>query len=154
MVDDFSETLESQKRASVGQLLIRCARLFNERGLALARERLEQPSMRAAHLALFAHIDLAGTRSTEIARRAGVSKQAIGPLVDELVQMGLLERVADPADGRAKLVRFTEAGRQGMLRGLAVLREVEAGLAAQVGSDTFVRLREALLALEPALTRR
>ena len=69
-------------------------------------------AIRPAHTALFPHIDLSGTRQTALARRMGVSKQAVGQLVSELEQMGALERVPDPSDGRARLVRFAagEAG--------------------------------------------
>src|SRR5438270_11986341 len=100
--------LQSRKQASVGQLLFKAARLFNER--AMARVQTRVPAARLAHTSLLPHIDLDGTRQTEIARRAGVSKQAVGQLVDELVAVGMLARAPDPDDGRAHLVRFTDAG--------------------------------------------
>ncbi len=51
-------------------------------------------------------MDLEGTRPSELARRLGVSKEAIGEPVDEKVATGMVERVTDPTDGRAVLVRF------------------------------------------------
>lgn len=144
--DDYRERLRGAKRASTAQLLIRCARLVNEQGLARARERFGVP-IRASHTALLPHIDLEGTRLTELARRVGVSKQAVGQLVGELETMGVVERVPDPDDGRAKQIRFTDDGRRSLLDGLAVLGEVDDALRARLGARRMQSLHEGLLAL-------
>ena len=39
-----------------------------------------------------------------------MSKQAMGELVDQCAELGLVDRVADPSDGRARIVMFTPAG--------------------------------------------
>jgi DNA-binding MarR family transcriptional regulator len=151
--DDERDALEATKRASVGHLLFRCARLLNERALARVRARTGKP-IRAAHTSLFPHIDLQGTRLTEIARRMGVSKQAVGQLVAELEEMGGVERIPDPEDGRAKLIRFTRArGRSSLLEGLELLAEVEAELEAELGTRTMTDLRRTLLRLLSLLER-
>jgi DNA-binding MarR family transcriptional regulator len=143
--------LATRKQASVGQLLFRAARIFNER--AMARVQRRQPEARLAHTTLLPHIDLDGTRQTEIARRAGVSKQAVGQLVDDLVRLGMLARAPDPADGRAQLVRFTDEGLAQLLAGIDVLDEIEVDLGADIGAVTLDRLRRALAKLIPALER-
>jgi DNA-binding MarR family transcriptional regulator len=149
--DTFRAELERRKKDSVGQLLFRCARLFNEMALARVRARLGGPKVRASHTTLFPFVDLEGTRLTELAARMGVSKQAAGQLVEELEQMGVLERVPDPADGRAKLVRFSPRGRRGLLEGLALLRGLELELSAQIGEGDMERLHGILLRLLAAL---
>jgi len=70
--------------------------------------------LRMSHFAVLRNVDLGGSKLTEIARRAGQSKQAIGPLVHELVSLGVLTLEADPQDGRAWKVRFTPAGERGL----------------------------------------
>ena len=147
--DEFRQA----KRASLGQVLFKAARLLNEQGVAEVREQLGLDALRPAHMGLFPHIDLAGTRLTEIARRVGVTKQAVGQLVDELEAMGMLERVPDPADGRAKLVRFA-GGSQQLMRGLAVLGGIEAQLREELGARRFARLHRDLLELLALLERR
>ncbi len=142
-------SLEDAKRASVGQLLFRCARQLNERAIARVRQATGKP-VRTAHTLLFPHIDLTGTRQTELARRLGVSKQAVGVLVDELVAMGALERLPDPADGRARLVRFAD-GPDTLLHGLQVLAGLERELAEELGPSRWAALHEALLALDRTL---
>lgn len=146
------DAIEQAKHASTAQLLFRVARLVNDRGLARLREATGH-DIRPAHTNLFPHIDLAGTRQTIIARRVGVSKQAVGQLVDELTGMGLLERIPDPLDGRAKLIRFAEGpdGEHGILAGLRVLREVELELEGQIGTEAWAGLRSGLVQLLPHL---
>lgn len=146
------QAIAAAKSASTAQLLFKCARLVNE--LALERLRLATgQALRPAHTALFPLIDLEGTRLTEIARRAGVSKQAVAPLVDELVAMGALEKVPDPSDGRARLLRFARGpdGRSGLLAGLALLGTLEAELQAALGGARWFALHDALSSLEPLL---
>jgi DNA-binding MarR family transcriptional regulator len=134
------ETIEAAKRVSAGQLLLKAARLLNER--AIARVRAEaNPDFRTPHTALLPHIDFAGTRLTELAARVGTSKQAVGELVGELEAMGLVSRAVDPADARARLVRFTARGRRALLHGLSVLAEIEDELAVDLGRKTIDRLR-------------
>ena len=65
---------------------------------------------RIAHVSLTRNLDVEGTRLTELARRAFMSKQAMGELVGQCVDLGLVDRVADPSDGRARIVMFTSAG--------------------------------------------
>jgi len=62
------------------------------------------------HLNLFRNLDLGGTRLTEIASRACMTKQAMAGLVDKAEELGFVARLPDPGDGRAKMVIFTPAG--------------------------------------------
>ena len=144
-----ADELEAAKRASVGQLLMKCGRLLNDLGVASMREHMGFEGLRAAHTNLFPHIDLEGTRLTDLAHRVGISKQAVGQLVDELEEMGALERIPDPEDGRAKLIRFG-SDQEGslLLRGLAVLGELEAELEDQIGTRRMKELHRALLSVE------
>lgn len=51
-----------------------------------------------------------GERITELAAKAGMTKQSMGYLVDQLEAAGCVERVADPRDGRAVIIRRTKKG--------------------------------------------
>lgn len=118
--DDFL----TARDASVGQLLLLAARLFNEAGIAEINAH-GHPGLRASHFQLAPHFDLAGSRITDVAVRAGITKQAVGQLVTELEQLGYVERIADPTDARARLVVYTPKGRAAMFEGLAALGRVE-----------------------------
>lgn len=147
MSDDFSSVLDSTKRANLGHLLLRSARLLNDQGLELARQRLAMPELRPTHLSIVPHLDLEGTRQTELARRMDVTKQAVGPIVDDLERLGIVERVPDPTDGRARVVRFTESGRAMILDGLAVLSALESSLTEAIGTERMSRLKDDLTVL-------
>ena len=143
----YVERLEQAKAASVAQVLFKCARLLNEQALARIEQAEGAPRIRPAHTTLFPHLDLAGTRLTELARRLGISKQAVGQLVDELEQMQVVERVPDPSDGRAKLIRFAKKPGTSLLDGLAHLRRLEDELGVAIGAPRMAALHDALGAL-------
>lgn len=143
--------LDSAKQGSMGHRLMRCARLYNEAALERVRQRTGAP-IRAVHTTLFPHVDLAGTRLTTLAERVGVTKQAAGELVGELVEMGVFERVADTTDGRARLIRF-RGGPTALIAGISTLVELEAEFEQEVGPVEASRLREGLQALETFLGR-
>ena len=144
--------IEFAKAASTAQLLFRCAGLLD--AYALDRLRTETGlAVRPAHTRLFPHIDLEGTRPTEIARRVGVSKQAVGILIAELEQMGVVERVVDPSDRRARLVRFGTAadGAHVLLDGLRMLGRIEADVATALGPERWQALHAILTDLLPLI---
>lgn len=150
---DFRAALEAEKRESTLQVLFKVSRLLDERAVARVAAARDAPTLRRAHTSLLPHVALEGTRITDIAERMGISKQAVSQLVDDLEQQGVLARVADPDDARAKRVVFTERGRRGLFEGLSVLQKLEQELAEQVGEQTMRRLRAALLAIHDQLER-
>lgn len=96
---------------------------------------------------LLQYVDLEGTRSIELARRLGISKQAVGKTIKELEEKGLLKRVADCADGRAFLVSFTEAGIEFLLEGHRAIKQIEREYEDQLGAETMTTMRAALGAI-------
>lgn len=145
----YEDHLHSAKQGNLGQLLFRCSRLLNEQGVARAQEL--SPGLRTSHTSLLPHIDLEGTRLTELSRRLGISKQAVGQLVQELEEMGMVERLPDPSDGRAWRVCFSERGRQGLLRGLEQLRAMQNEMEGALGVPRMRRLVEDLTCLQAYL---
>jgi DNA-binding MarR family transcriptional regulator len=144
----FRARLEAAKRESTIQLLFKAARLLDEEALErVAAARPGQVRLRRSHTSLFPHIALEGTRITELAERLGITKQAVSQLVDDLEALGVVARKPDPEDARARLVAFTELGREGLFEGLAVLRSLEKELSRDVGEKSMEHLRRALLAI-------
>ena len=88
-----------------------------------------------------------GLRLTELAQIAGVSKQAMAEMVDAMVEAGYVERVADPADGRARRLRLTRRGREAGVFARKLVREVEARWETRVGVRRVVELRDTLRAI-------
>jgi DNA-binding MarR family transcriptional regulator len=88
-----------------------------------------------------------GTRLTELAEAAQITKQTASHLVDQLERAGYVRRTPDPTDARARLVRLAARGLAAMPVADAVVREVEAEWRAHLGERRWSRLREALAGL-------
>ncbi|MGB2939996.1 MAG: MarR family transcriptional regulator [Candidatus Dormiibacterota bacterium] len=111
-----------------------------------------------AHMAVFIHIDHDrkggehdGSRLTTLAQRAQMTLQSMGYLVDNLEARGYVERVPDPVDGRAKLIRLTQRGWQLHDAADRVGPELEADWEARMGPARYARLRALLEELAQAL---
>ena len=97
-----------------------------------------------AHSAVFAQIDPEGSRLTELARRANMSPQAMGELVDELEQLGYVIRHPDPTDRRAKLITLTTKGQACIAAGIATIQGIEEQLTDRLGERGHRQLRSLL----------
>jgi MarR family transcriptional regulator, temperature-dependent positive regulator of motility len=133
---------------NIGRLLLRAQRDFDAELNARLRER-GYPDVRLAHSALFAHIDPEGTRSSELAERAGMTKQGMGQLVADLEEKGYVVRVEDPADRRAKLVRLTKKGWQHIRDAREIIGKIEEAYAQRLGDGRLETLRAILKDLPP-----
>jgi DNA-binding MarR family transcriptional regulator len=148
---EYRAQLEAAKHESTLQLLFKAARLLDEQAIERASAQSGRPRLRRSHTSLLPHIDLDGTRITDLAERLGVTKQAASQLVDDLEAVGVLAREPDPDDARARRVVFTPLGRQGLLEGLQLLRDMEHELARAIGNDGMGHLRQALVGILGAI---
>lgn len=103
--------------------------------------------VRPAHFTVFQHLPPEGMRLTALAESALMTKQSMGYLVDDLEALGYVERVPDPIDRRAKLVRLTVRGRQVDDTVRAVIHEIEADWSAGLGEENYRQLLHLLRAL-------
>jgi DNA-binding MarR family transcriptional regulator len=103
--------------------------------------------IRISHGCVFGNIDPEGTRLTDLAERARMTKQSVGEVTSDLEQRGYVERVPDPSDGRAKIIRLTERGRAAQALGVGLIDEIEQEWAERFGAEHVAALREALEAI-------
>jgi DNA-binding MarR family transcriptional regulator len=106
--------------------------------------------LRPAHTAVFQHIEAEGSRLTELAERAQITKQSMGYLVDYLEQRGYLERRPDPTDRRAALVCLTERGWNQIRAALAIIASLEEDWSRALGARRMDELRALLTELAQA----
>jgi DNA-binding MarR family transcriptional regulator len=106
------------------------------------------PYMRMPHVALMAHMTVDGSRITEFAELMQVTKSAASQLVTFLERHGLVERVADPSDGRASLVRATQAADTGFRAARHRYAEIEEDWEKAIGSERLGELARTLEDLE------
>jgi DNA-binding MarR family transcriptional regulator len=100
--------------------------------------------LRPRHWAVLSFLDEDGIRATELSRLSGRNKQIVGRLVDELEELGYVERRPDPADRRAKLVVPTQRGLEQMRRGDQIVAGIEARHAEAIGGRNYAGFRDAL----------
>jgi DNA-binding MarR family transcriptional regulator len=129
----------------LGRLLGHALRRFDERVLRLmARDVLvplalsnlaARDQVGAAHIHITRHLALKGSRLTDLAQSAGMSKQAMGDLVTQCEAWGLVTREVDAYDKRAKTVMFTEDGLLWLGAFERAVAQAEAEFKAAVGQD-------------------
>jgi DNA-binding MarR family transcriptional regulator len=145
----FSPT-ERARADNLGILLrepfrIASARLherFAERG---------HPEVRAPHGNVLQFLDAGGTRVSVLAERAQMTKQSMAELVAHLERHGYVERVPDPQDRRAKLVRATARGQEVFEIAREFVIDVEAEWTAKLGERKIATLRRLLKELNEKL---
>jgi DNA-binding MarR family transcriptional regulator len=97
-----------------------------------------------AQARVFQRIAPDGSRLTDLAEQAGITKQSAGFLVDQLERAGYVERVPDPADGRARLVRVAKRGARSVEASRGIVAQVEAEWTAYLGARRMAQLRRIL----------
>jgi DNA-binding MarR family transcriptional regulator len=103
--------------------------------------------IRPGHGCVFGYIHPEGSRLTDMAERARMTKQSVGEVATDLERRGYLERLPDPTDGRVKIIRLTDRGREAQQVGRQLIDEIERDWAERYGETEMAALREALEAI-------
>lgn len=137
-----------------GRVLSNALRRFEERVLELMSA-AGHSSTRLSHVNLTRHLDLEGTRITELARRASITNPAMTELIDQCEALGLVERVPDSTDKRVRIVRFTPAGLDWLAAFGRAVAEAQAEMAEVIGARCMKNLLTDLAnyaaAMEPSI---
>ena len=140
----------SSDRQNLGVLLREPYRIGSE----LLHERFAErghPEVRTPHGNVFPFLDDAGTRVSVLAERAQITKQSMAELVAHLERYGYVERIPDPGDRRAKLVRATARGRELYAIAREFVAELEAQWTKRLGTRKMRQLRALLEELNQEL---
>ena len=144
--DALAGVLDDRWREThLGRLLGHAMRRFDARVLSLMANNEQVPlalsnlaardQISAAHIHITRHLSLQGSRLTELAQAAGMSKQAMGNLVNQCEAWGLVKREGDSRDARAKQLVFTEAGLAWLAAFQMAVAQAEEEFKASVGDD-------------------
>lgn len=136
---------DSWRNANIGRVLFTAANLFEQDLLEFLRM-AGYPEIRLADLVLYRSLDGSGTRLTELAARALMTKQGVKELIDQAEKQGFVTRIPSEHDRRAKIVSFTPRGRE-MLEVLhAGIVRAERAMAELVGEERFRSAADTLVA--------
>ncbi len=144
--EEVLKTVDDRWRQThLGRLLGHAMRRFDERvlhlmahneGVPLALSNLAaRDQISAAHVHITRHLAMEGSRLTDLAQAAGMSKQAMGDLVDQCTAWGLVQRQSDLQDARAKRVVFTADGLAWLQAFKDAVAQAEAEFRDAVGQD-------------------
>ena len=133
------------RQTHLGYLLGQALRRFDARVLHLMAHNVDVPlalsnlaarsQISAAHIHITRHLPRAGSRLTDLAQSAGMSKQAMGDLVTQCEAGGLVTREPDPLDARARQVVFTATGLAWLQAFEDAIAQTEAEFRAEAGAD-------------------
>ncbi|MEQ6435878.1 MarR family winged helix-turn-helix transcriptional regulator [Comamonas sp. w2-DMI] len=136
---------DAWRQTHLGRLLGHAMRRFDARVLQLMARDVQVPlalsnlaardKVGAAHIHITRHLSLAGDRVTDLAEKAGMTKQAMADLVAQCEAWGLVTREADARDARARRVRFTETGLAWLQAFHDAVAQAEAEFREAVGED-------------------
>jgi DNA-binding MarR family transcriptional regulator len=146
MSSRLPRTTARERPENLGILLREAFVALNDLALARLVER-GHGAVRPTHGAVFQYLDDAGTTVSVLAERAQMTKQSMAELVRHLEAHGYVERVPDPTDRRAKLVKATDRGRHVFAIVREFVTETEERLIEVLGAARMSRLRDDLQAV-------
>ena len=145
---------DAWRHTHLGQLMGHALRQFDARvrtlmvqdpAAPLALSNLaERAKVGAAHIHITRHLSPQGDRLTDLAERAGMSKQAMADLIEQGIAWGLVQRQPDPLDRRAKRVVYTATGLEWYHSFARATAQAEAEFTAAGGEDVATVVRLAL----------
>ncbi|QNE48645.1 winged helix-turn-helix transcriptional regulator (plasmid) [Glaciihabitans sp. INWT7] len=143
MSDEVLAAYAAATADDVGRLLETAAGAFS-RTVFIRVIEAGYPDIRPAHVPVFAGLTIGGTHISELASKAGVSRQAMSAMVQEVGALGYVQTHPDPADARATLVSLTELGTKFCQTVIDVTLRANAEVDAQFGGRYAEKLRKQL----------
>ncbi len=110
------------------------------------------PEVKRTHNAVFSTLRRGGMRAVDMAAEMGITRQSMGEVVREMVDLGLLEMRPDPDDRRAKIVAYTDEGLRLAGKGYSHIQDLERRFAEEFGSEDYAAARRVLEQLPRFLT--
>ena len=109
---------------------------------ALAEQGFDE--IQPGHHTVLRHLGEEGARPSDLAVKAGITRQGVTKTLDDLERLGLVVREPDPADGRGVVVRYTPRGLAGLQVARTRMNELEGRYASHVGGQRWRTTRDVL----------
>lgn len=137
------QEIARKRKYNIGVLFKYASRDFNQRALDKLRK-YGYPDLTPFHTSLISNLDIEGTRISVLAKRANMSKQAMGQVVGDLEAQGYISRTPDPSDQRAFIIHFTDKGWEFLKVAYDVKAEIEAEYLQIIGEQGMKDLQNLL----------
>jgi DNA-binding MarR family transcriptional regulator len=139
-----SKEFKELRDSSIGQQLVRAARVYSDFLFRQIKDHLDAPGFRPSHFQLFAHIPLEGTTTVELANKLGVSKQSMSVLINEMLEMDILLKCENPNDKRSFLIKFQMSEDGPLKSGMRLIKSFDQELADLLGKKLSHQLESKL----------
>lgn len=134
---------DTQRATNLRQRILKASRTINTAIVEGLHQR-GYKELRSTHTALLSNLDIEGSNLTNIAQRAGMTKQAMGRLADELIKFNYIVRIKDDTDKRALKLMFTPEGLNLMKQSFIVISKIEQRCSTRIGEEQFNMLLNSL----------
>lgn len=138
------QEFERLKQESVGHMLIKAARVYNEYAFQTVKEKMNYSKLRPSHLQLFAHIPFEGITVIELSKKLNISKQAVSKLIQELLEEKVLIKKDNPEDARSYLITFKTGNKSALFQGMQELAKLDAEIELLLGKQKSKELKTML----------
>lgn len=138
-----NDPAQSWRKNNVGRLLNNAIERFESHILQLM-DAAGYGGFTLSHFTITRNLDLEGTRATELAKRAGITKQSVGELIVQLEKYGVVARKPDPTDKRSRIVFFTPSGIEWLKTFRTALQQAETEMEEKLGPQRLKELKQAL----------
>ncbi|HEY3502750.1 MAG TPA: MarR family transcriptional regulator [Actinocatenispora sp.] len=135
--------MDNEQLADLGVLLFIPYRYMEDR-IFRATQDAGFDDWTLAQCRVFQRVAPHGSRLTDLADQAQMTKQSTGVLVDQLERLGYVRRVPDPADGRARLIVIEERGQRALAVAMATVEEILSEWKSYLGTRNFALLQQIL----------
>lgn len=136
MSTEQTDSVGRLRAANLRQRMLRASRAVNAAIVGGLREK-GFPALRSTHTALLSNLDMDGSNLTVVAQRAGMTKQAMGRLAEDLIRLGYVASIPDNKDRRAINLIFTESGLELMHQSFAVMDDIERRCIERIGKGPY-----------------
>jgi DNA-binding MarR family transcriptional regulator len=150
MIQLIHPTNSHNRATNLRQCLLRASRGVN----GIIVERLHQhgfTNLRSTHTTLLSNLELEGNSLTLVAQRAGITKQAMGRLADELVKLEYITKTISKHDKRSVAIEFTPTGLELMNCSFKIMEELESHCSRRIGKHRLTNLITSLLEISDEL---
>jgi DNA-binding MarR family transcriptional regulator len=141
--------IEHIRQTNLGRLIEDLHFFFDRQALEYLRK-AGFPMIKSADAHVMRTMRFEGSRITDMAAQAGISKQAMSKLVSAFIAHGFLSWADDPKDKRNRIVMITARGRNLLTSGIAALKRAESDVSDIVGADGLEELRQVLIDIKQA----
>lgn len=138
-----SAHLTATRQHNIGIMLVSLIEAY-EASLREAYARAGFGDVRRSHGYVLRYLEQSGSRITDVARRAGITKQTAGKIVQDLERLGYVEVGQVPGDNRVRLVQFSAHGRELVEISKTLVAQIHERYAARAGRETLARFDAAL----------